>query len=162
MKIHFKNIEKQEELKKSVLVISNSFLTVVNEFNLTKENAPTNAAFIKPDDLKALLDKGVILIGVFENEEQVGFVAIEKSKENTYYMEKLAVLPEFRHLGIGKEIMDYVFSYVRSNGGQKVGIGIINENTVLKKWYERYGFKETGLKQFNHLPFTVCFMEKEV
>jgi ribosomal protein S18 acetylase RimI-like enzyme len=130
---------------------------------LTRENAPTNGAFIKPDDLKALLEKGIILIGVFENEEQVGFVAIEKSKEEkTFYMEKLAVLPEFRHQGIGEEILDYVFDFVRSNGGEKVAIGIINENTVLKKWYERYGFKETGIKQFTHLPFTVCFMEKEV
>lgn len=162
MKIYFKNIEKQEELEKSALIISNSFLTVANEFNLTRENAPTNGAFIKPDDLKALLEKSIILIGVFENEEQVGFVAIEKSKEKTFYMEKLSVLPEFRHQGIGEGIMEYVFNFVRSSGGEKVGIGIINENTVLKKWYERYGFKETDIKQFKHLPFTVCFMEKEV
>ena len=162
MEVYFKNIEKQEDLENSALVIRNSFLTVANEFNLTRENAPTNGAFIKSNDLKDLLEKGITLIGVFSNEEQVGFVAIEKSREKTFYMEKLAVLPKFRHQGIGKKIMDYVFNFIRSNGGEKVSIGIINENTVLKNWYKKYGFKETGTKKYSHLPFTVCFMEKKV
>ena len=33
---------------------------------------------------------------------------------------------------------------------------------LLKNWYMSYGFRETGTKAFPHLPFTVCFMEKEI
>ncbi len=42
--------------------------------------------------------------------------------------------------------------------GKYISIGIMDENTGLKKWYLDYGFKEKGTKEFDHLPFTVCFM----
>ena len=38
-------------------VIRDSFITVANEFGLTKENAPTNAAFIELDSLIGLQQK---------------------------------------------------------------------------------------------------------
>jgi ribosomal protein S18 acetylase RimI-like enzyme len=77
-------------------------------------------------------------------------------------MEKLAVLPEYRHKGYGKRIMDFVSGFVKEQGGSKISIGIINENTILKNWYLEYGFKETETRVFSHLPFTVCLMGKEV
>ena len=58
--------------------------------------------------------------------------------------------------------MDFVFNYVKAQGAKKVSIGIVDENSVLKNWYKLYGFIETGLKQYEHLPFAVCFMEKLV
>jgi len=36
---------------------------------------------------------------------------------------------------------------------------MINESTILKNWYKKLGFRETGTKNFEHLPFTVCFMD---
>ena len=75
-------------------------------------------------------------------------------------MEKLCVLPHFRHNGYGKELMDSVFNYVRKENGNKVSIGIINDNMILKNYYIKNGFVEKNLKKFNHLPLTVCFMEK--
>ena len=32
----------------------------------------------------------------------------------------------------------------------------------LKSWYRRRGFHETGKREFKHLPFVVCFMEKNL
>lgn len=162
MGLVFKQIKKDAELKKCVDVIRESFLTVAKEFNLTVENAPTNPAFIKFNDLLKMREKGIVMFGVFHENTQIGFVAVEKAGEDTYYMEKLAVLPEFRHRGYGRMIMDYVVDFVRKNGGKRVGIGIINENTILKQWYQNYGFREIELKRFAHLPFTVCLMSKEV
>ena len=75
-------------------------------------------------------------------------------------MERLAVLPSYRHRGIGRALMDFAFEAVKKHGGKKVSIGIINENRVLKNWYMEYGFVETGTRVFRHLPFEVCFMEK--
>ncbi|MFW9989481.1 MAG: GNAT family N-acetyltransferase [Candidatus Odinarchaeota archaeon] len=157
-----KKIKGKKQLLESVQVISNSFLTVAHDFNLNKENTPTNPAFITLDKLKELKDKGLKLYGFFNkiNKKQIGFVAIEKANYVLYYMEKLCVLPRFRHNGYGKELMDFVFNYVRKNNGNKVSIGIINENIILKNYYIKNGFVETELKKFNHLPFTVCFMER--
>ncbi|AKB82767.1 acetyltransferase (GNAT) family protein [Methanosarcina barkeri 3] len=87
-------------------------------------------------------------------------MAIEKAKDEVFYMERLAVHPDSRHKGYGRNLIDFVVEYAKQNGGKKVSIGIINENEKLKNWYKKYGFKETGLKKFEHMSFTVCFMEK--
>lgn len=145
-----------------VKVIRNSFITVANHFNLTKENAPTNSAFIEIDSLYKMYEKNIEMFAVLENDVYIGFVAIEKANNEIYYMEKLAILPEYRHKGYGKKVMDFVVNYVKGKDGKKISIGIINENEILKKWYISYGFIETETKVFKHLPFTVCLMEKKL
>ena len=79
------------------------------------------------------------------------------------FFNNLAVLPEYRHLGIGKELVDYAITYSKNIlGANKIKIGIVEENTILKEWYEKIGFVHTGTKKFEHLPFTVGFMEIEI
>lgn len=149
-------------LKESVKVIRDSFITVANDFCLSEENCPSSPAFISLAKLRELRKKGLRMFGLFCDSRQVGFVAIEGSRDAVYYMEKLAVLPGYRHRGFGKQLIDFVFDHVRGKNGKKVSIGIINKNTILKDWYRAYGFGETGTRQFEHLPFLVCFMEKNV
>ncbi|MEW9124594.1 MAG: GNAT family N-acetyltransferase [Thermotaleaceae bacterium] len=163
MEIKFKKVYLDSELEVCANIIRESFLTVAIESNLTRETAPSNPAFIELEDLIRMRDKGIEMFAVFEDQVQIGFVGVEKASEDgTYYMEKLSVLPFFRHRGYGKVMIDFIFEHVKNCGGEKIGIGIINENTVLKNWYSMYGFIETGLKKFAHLPFIVYFMEKQV
>lgn len=143
-------------------VIRRSFITVAEEFNITRENAPTNPAFLGPESLVKMKDKGVAMYGAYKGNTCVGFVAVEKANDDVFYMERLAVLPEYRHNSYGRKLIDFVMDYVGENGGKKVSIGIINENMRLKEWYISCGFAETGTKKFEHLPFEVCFMEKIV
>ena len=150
------------EIESSARVIRDSFSTVVREFNLTPQNCPSNPAFITADALIKIKEKGINMFGLFVSGIQIGFVAIEKADEKKYYMEKLAIDPQYRHCGYGRMLMDYVVDFVQSHNGNKLSIGVINENKVLKKWYNDYGFKETGCKKFAHLPFTVRFMELEL
>jgi ribosomal protein S18 acetylase RimI-like enzyme len=103
-----------------------------------------------------------VFFGLFCGDVQIGCVALEKAKDHIFYMERLAVVPEHRHKGYGKELTDFVFKYTGSQGGKKVSIGIINENIELKDWYTKYGFTETSIRKYDHLPFTVCFMEKRI
>jgi len=145
-----------------VRVIRDSFITVADEFNITKQNAPTNPAFIEIETLQTMKQKGIDMYGAFINNAVIGFVAIEKVSEDLYYMEKLAVLPEYRHKGYGTRLIDFVVETVKKAGGKKISIGIINENKVLKDWYIRNGFFETEIREFSHLPFTVCFLERAV
>ena len=106
--------------------------------------------------------KGLKLFGLFEDNVQIGFVAVEKKKDKVYCFEKLSVLPEYRHHGYGGELIAFVSDYVKNAQGKKLSIGIIDEHIVLKKWYEGKGFQETTVTKFAHLPFTVCFMEKPI
>lgn len=145
-----------------VKVIRDSFITVANEFNITRKNALTNPAFMEIESLQAMKKKGVDMYGAFTNNIFVGFVAIEKSSENLYFMEKLAVLPEYRHNGYGLRLINFVVETVKEAGGKKISIGIINENNVLKDWYIKNSFSVSEIKHFPHLPFSVCFLERAV
>lgn len=89
----------------------------------------------------------------------VGYFSLDNNGESVK-LNNLSVLPEFRHLGIGKEMVEYAKDYVIKNTRAKqITIGIIEDNTILKSWYETLGFIHTGTKQFDSLPFTVGFME---
>jgi ribosomal protein S18 acetylase RimI-like enzyme len=152
----------EQELAMSASVIRASFLTVAGEFNLTPENAPTNAAFIKQSDLLKMREREIAMFGLFEDRVQIGFVAVERADGCVFYMEKLAVLPEYRHRGYGRTMIDFVCEYVKSECGSTISIGIIDRHDVLKNWYQACGFTVTDTKSFSHLPFKVCLLSKTV
>jgi ribosomal protein S18 acetylase RimI-like enzyme len=152
----------EKNLPASAEIIRQSFKTVADEFNLTKESVPTNGAFLEDEKLFEEYRRGVKMFGLFEGETQIGFVALERNDGETFFLEKLAVLPAHRHKGGGKILMDYAKRYVSDSGGKAISIGIINENKRLLEWYKAYGFAEMGIKKFPHLPFTVCFMKLEI
>ena len=156
-----KKINEIGELQESVRVLRESFATVAQTFNLTKENCPTNATFVKVTDLERQLSKGIEFYQLIKDKKQIGFIAIEKSNKHhgVYYIEKLAILPEYRHFGYGRQLMDFAIGRIKELGGNRASIGIIDANVRLKNWYLKQGFKITKTRNFYHLPFTVCFME---
>ena len=156
-----REISGRNDLENSVGVIRESFETVALEFGLNKNNCPTHPSLITLDKLLELKGKAK-LFGLFLKDRQVGFVAIEKADDMVYYLDKLAVLPDCRHKGCGRRLVEFVVTYVQEQGGQKVSLGMINESTVLKNWYKNLGFIEAGTKNFEQLPFTVCFMDKSL
>ncbi len=97
--------------------------------------------------------------GLFVGNRQVGFIAVEKESDGAYRMKRLAVLPEYRHEGFGRELVKCSIDYLRNKGVRNLLIGMVNEQTVLKEWYKGMGFREISVKEFEHLPFKVCFME---
>jgi len=104
------------------------------------------------------------MYGLFENERLVGYASVSKVKDtdNVYELHNLTVLPDYRHKGYGKQLLDFCKAKVKELGGVKINIGITEENTVLKNWYTANGFIHTGTKKFDHMPITVGFMEWEV
>ena len=160
--LNIMEINGESELRNSAHVVRNAFKTVALELNLTRENSPTHPSFITTGRLREDRNKGVKFFGLFLGEKQVGFVAVERADVGLYYVERLAVLPEYRHRGYGKRLMEFAFEYIKDNGGRRVSIGIINEQIVLKDWYKAMGFEDMSTRQFAHLPFTVCFMERVI
>jgi len=148
-----------EELDSCTQLIRECFDTVAQEFQLTIQNCPTNGAFIKLEHLKADWNKGNMMFGLYIDENMAGFMQLEQKGPVVYELEKLAVLPEYRHMGYGLALIQFAVQTVAELSAHKITIGIIEENTRLKKWYQSQGFLHTGTKKFNHLPFTVGFME---
>jgi len=157
-----REIEHEADLNNSVNVIRDAFKTVALEFNLTCDNCPSSPAFVTFGQLRDLRIKGVKLFGLFQDSVQLGFVAVEQADDTVYYLEKLAVPPQYRRRGYGKKLVEFALEYVRSRKGKKVSLGMIDQSTALKDWYKKLGFCERGTKKFDHLPFIVCFMEKSL
>jgi ribosomal protein S18 acetylase RimI-like enzyme len=146
-------------LEPSLAVIRRAFGTVAEEMGFTEQNAPTYTAFITPERLEESRKKDGVFWGLFDGGQQVGFVAVDVDKDGKYWMKRLAVLPEFRHGGSGKALVDTVIEYARAKGQKKLYIAMVNEETILKNWYLAMGFKETSTASRPDLPFGVAFME---
>ena len=52
------------------------------------------------------------------------------------------------------------FDRTKKERCKKINIGIVEENQVLRKWYENQGFLHIGTKKFDFFPFTCGYMEK--
>lgn len=155
-------ITKKEDLSKCLDVIHRSFKTVADEFGLTLENCPKHTSFIPIYFLEAQMDWGWHMFGLFHENVIIGYMSLSKESDTVYELHNLAVLPEYRHNGFGKVMLDHAKKTVKSLGGSVIKIGIIEESAVLKKWYEANGFIHTGIKKFDHLPFTSGYLEYHI
>jgi ribosomal protein S18 acetylase RimI-like enzyme len=162
MEVNIQRVRPDENLEIIVSVLHQAFGTVAAQFNLNEINNPSNPAFITVETLSRQLRGKIILYMLQLDQKPAGSIAIEKSPDQpgTYYIERVSVVPEFRHHGFGKRLMEFAVDRIIEKGGIKASVAIINENKVLKTWYRGLGFEETGIRKFDHLPFTVCFMHK--
>lgn len=150
------------ELDQCADVIRRGFGTVAEEFGLTTDNCASNGAFIKTERLLDDKEKGNQMYAIFVDDMIAGFMQLEKKSDDEFILEKLAVLPEYRHRGFGTKLFEHAMKTVREMHGQKILIGIIEENTVLKDWYLANGCTHVGTMKYDRLPFTVGFLEIEI
>lgn len=74
--------------------------------------------------------------------------------------DNISVLPGYRHNSIGTVLLNDAFDRAKKRGCERINIGIVEENTVLRKWYEINGFVHTGTKKYDFFPFTCGYMVK--
>lgn len=152
-------VNSKEQLNTCLDIIHRSFITVAKEFDLTEENCPNHTAFMSIEKLVRQYEIGTNMFLFQHYEKNVGYFSLVNNGESVE-LNNLSVLPEYRHLGIGKEMVEYAKDYAYNNTEANIiKIGIIEENTILKNWYSSLGFVHIGTKQFDSLPFTVGFME---
>ena len=152
------------EIKQCVSVIRQSFKTVADEFGFTEENAPLFTAFAT-DEAKVLMWKSEQhrpMFGYFEDNELVGYYNLALTPEGDCEIGSLCVLPDKRHLGIGDALLADAVSRAKAAGFGKIKLSIVEENKVLRKWYEDHGFVHVGTKKFDFFPFTCGYLEKSL
>ncbi len=153
---------KREDIPVCVNLIRDSFMTVADEYGITKENTPRFTAFAISD---------ARLYWQMEKEHRSMFVAEEGGVLCGYYslliqenseceLNNLAVLPQYRHRGIGKQLLEHSYTTAKKMGCCTMNIGIVEENTVLRKWYEQNGAIHTGTQKFDFFPFTCGYLKR--
>ncbi|MCP4162006.1 MAG: GNAT family N-acetyltransferase [Deltaproteobacteria bacterium] len=140
------------------LIISESNKDVAKRFGLTIENCPKHPSFCTIKWVAADFEMGADYFLFEDNGIYKGCVAFEKAEENTAYLNRLSVLPDFRRSGIGEKLVDHIISYAKKFRVEKISIGIIAANIELKKWYNKLGFDEKETVKLTHLPFDVTYM----
>ena len=155
---------KREEISLCANIIKKSFKTVADEYGFTEENAPRFTAFATTDErLYWHMDGEHRPMYVFEVDGVLcGYYSLLLQDNNECELNNLAVLPEYRHKGIRKELLEHSFKIARSKGCSLMNIGIVEENTRLRKWYEDNGAVHVGTKKFDFFPFTCGYMKKEL
>ena len=131
-------------------ILNKAFTTVAQQFNFTKENAPTFPAFINSDRIEGFLQKGLKMYGYKSNDLIIGCVGYSYYKDNIYFIERLATLPEYRHLGIGKKLINFIENKIVEIGGRIAEIHVVDKNIVLREWYKKLNYLEIRIDEIKH------------
>lgn len=152
-KIHREHIEECAE------VIRSSFLTVADELGFTRENAPRFTAFaVNPARLYAQFDEGRPMYAYFDETQIIGYYSLLLQGHGECELNNLCVLLEHRHRKIGEKLLEHAAATARQNQCEVMNIAIVEENALLRKWYEVHGAKHIETKKFDFFPFTCGYM----
>lgn len=152
----------QNDIPACVHVIREAFLTVANEFGFTADNAPRFTAFAMNEERLAWQyeQEHRPMYAYYDADKIIGYYSLALQDNGECELNNVAVLPSYRHRGIGGKLLLHAFEQAEKRGCAIMKIGIVEENTVLRKWYESYGFIHIGTEKFDFFPFTCGYMEK--
>ena len=159
-----KEIDKSE-IAECVNVIRKSFQTVADEFGFTVENAPRFTAFaITEEWLLYQLEYEHRPMAAYydDNGKILGYYSLQYLENSECELNNLCVLPEARHKKIGEALLEDAVACTKDKGCKKIKIGIVEENKVLRRWYEAHGFVHTHTEKFDFFPFTCGYMERDL
>jgi N-acetylglutamate synthase-like GNAT family acetyltransferase len=139
-------------------LIRDAYRDVAQRFGLTAENCPKHPSNCTTEWIRRDLERHVRYFIYDVGDTPVGCAALEMAQEGMCYLERLCVLPEQRRKGIGRALAKHVLARAGARGADRIGIGIIADQTELKQWYQKMGFVEGDSKTFGHLPFRVTFL----
>lgn len=146
-----------------IYVIRESFMTVAKQYDITPENAPAFTAYAT-DEAKLthwMDDQHRPMYGYYDDGKLAGYYNLMINGSECE-LGSLCVLPEYRHKGIGEALLEDSISRARQLGCDIMKLSIVEENTILRKWYESFGFIHTGTVKYDFFPFTCGYLEKGI
>lgn len=107
------------------------------------------------DELQYEFAQGTILICVHDN-EIIGSVRAKLNNDNSCYIGKLIVHPDYQNQGIGKVLIGEIEKYYSTCSNYTLFTGIDTPNTL--HLYVKLGYQETKREYFDHV--WMVFLEK--
>ena len=152
---------KREDLSACADLIRRSFQTVADEFGFTRENAPRFTAFATTEErLRWHMDGEHRLMYLYEEGGRpCGYYSLLFRDHGECELGSLCVLPECRRRGIGGKLLQHAMKSAEAQGCTVMNLSIVEENTVLRRWYERHGAIHMGTEKFVFFPFTCGYMK---
>ncbi|MCR5049334.1 MAG: GNAT family N-acetyltransferase [Saccharofermentans sp.] len=152
-----------DDIPECAEVIKAGFMTVAKQFDITPENAPAFTAYATDEaKIRCWMDEQKRpMYGFYEDGKLLGCYNL-MVKDEECELGSLCVLPESRHKGIGEELLNDSIKRARELGCKIMKLSIVEENKVLRKWYESFGFIHTGTVKYDFFPFTCGYLEKNI
>lgn len=150
----------RSDLIECLEIFHRGYETVAVEFGLTTDNCPHRGRASLPyDALVSEYEHNTLMFGYYLDQKMVGYLGFKVDEKGDCKLNDIIVLPEYRQNGFGKEMLVFCKAKARELGANKITLGMIDDNQVLKNWYMENGFITIGYKKFEKAPFTVGFME---
>ncbi|SIS53243.1 GNAT family N-acetyltransferase [Neptunomonas antarctica] len=143
-------------------LISESNKDVARKFSITHQNNPKHPSFYTPEWVTSDFERGEIYFILELDNTPAGCVALEIPRPETAYLNRLSTIPAVRCCGVGEALVKHHFQQSKDKGVNEVSIGIIAAFEELKQWYFKLGFAEISTREFEHLPFDVCYMSAKI
>ena len=131
------------------------FLTIPSITLLKKEDM-AQVAFIESlsntpswteDMFSSELDKdNGFIYGIYYNASLVGFILINTILDEIHIL-KFGVLPEFRHIGLGKKLISTVLDLYKDETEKYVWLEVRKSNNIAISLYTSQGFEIKGVRK---------------
>ena len=146
-------------------VIASAFCDVAERFGFTAVTLPSHPAFTTDLAISRTIERGTIFLLPESKDRNArelrGCVGIRSPHNSICALEKLAVLPAYRHLGLGSKLIEEAIRFSKRLGAKRLEAAIVAEHANLKRRYEGQGFIWQRTEYFPHLPFLVDFLYLE-
>ncbi len=131
----------RDDIPVCVDIIRKSFKTVADELGFTIDNAPRFTAFATTEErLYLQMDNEPRQMFVYEKNGVIcGYYSLLMQDNNECELNNLAALPEYRHCGIGKTLLEHAYETARNQGSiETPGISVLDEYYWLNKHDPNY------------------------
>ena len=94
---------------------------------------------IKKDKIQKIIKNSFIFLGAFYNKELVGIARVISDRISDAYIQDVVVSKNFRKQGIGKKLIFYILSYLKSKGISWIGLISSPDSS---EFYKKIGFEK--------------------
>jgi GNAT superfamily N-acetyltransferase len=63
-------------------------------------------------------------------------------------IEDIFVVPDLRSKGVGSQLLEHAESLAGGRGFSKIGLGVDVDDSSVRAWYERAGYRDTGFGEY--------------
>ncbi|NLP13292.1 MAG: GNAT family N-acetyltransferase [Clostridium sp.] len=126
-------LEDVEEIQR---IIKEAFKKYMKEAQLTGTMEALEESL---EDIKKDIETKEVFIAIINN-IPVGTIRVETLPDNTAYISRFGVHPDYHNIGVGKTMMDLVGKLLVSKGIRKVSLHTASKYSELMRFYYGRGF----------------------
>jgi diamine N-acetyltransferase len=150
---------REDDDERIAALVRRSCADVAARFALDRANCPSHPSFVTAEGIGRSRVRGTLFVIASEDGRDVGCAGLRFLDGGGHGLEKLAVLPDHRHRGVGGVLVAAIARMAAARGARRLEASIIADHVELESWYRRLGFRPSRLERFPQLPFAVRVLE---